>query len=185
LYDEHGGFYDHVVPPSHNIPNPDGKTSPSAGDPSYAPKFGFDRLGVRVPALIVSPWVQAGIVDSTQYQHTSVLATMKKMFGLADFLTARDRSANDFGGLLNLTAPRTDAPLTLPRVPLPAVTATSLNDPNHPANLPLDDTQLDTLVNVYHLTKGSQPGSLADLPKTQGEAHDFIVNSQNRHFGLT
>jgi phospholipase C len=185
LYDEHGGFYDHVVPPSQNIPNPDGKTSPSAGDPSYAPKFGFDRLGMRVPALIVSPWVKAGIVDSTQYQHTSVLATVKEMFGLKDFLTARDKGANRFTGLLNLSSPRTDTPLTLPRVALPAAATTSLTDPAHPANQPLDDTQQDALENVFHLTKGSQSGKkLADLPVKQGEAHDFIVHSLNKHFGL-
>ena len=71
-YDEHGGFYDHVIPPA-PIPNPDGLTSPAEGDPSFAPEFGFDRSGLRVPALIVSPWVKAGRVDSTQYRHTSVL----------------------------------------------------------------------------------------------------------------
>jgi phospholipase C len=49
-FDEHGGFYDHVTPPM-NVPNPDGL---NADDPVY---FGFDRLGVRVPTLMISPWI--------------------------------------------------------------------------------------------------------------------------------
>src|SRR5262245_22361106 len=66
LYDEHGGFYDHVGPPMDAV-NPDGLQS-------SAPAFGFDRLGVRVPALLVSPWVPRGQVDPTVYDHTSLLA---------------------------------------------------------------------------------------------------------------
>jgi phospholipase C len=58
--------------------------------------FAFDRLGVRVPAILVSPWVAAGRVDHTVYDHTSVPATIKKMFGLPRFLTARDAAANTF-----------------------------------------------------------------------------------------
>jgi phospholipase C len=53
-YDEHGGFYDHVTPPA--AVNPDGINSPPPGDKaSFAPVFSFDRLGLRVPAVIVSP----------------------------------------------------------------------------------------------------------------------------------
>jgi len=52
LFDEHGGFYDHVSPPD-GVPNPDGKLSTN-------PPFDFTRLGVRVPAVLVSPWVEKG-----------------------------------------------------------------------------------------------------------------------------
>lgn len=48
-FDEHGGFYDHVPPPM-NVPNPDGLNSKD-------PAFNFDRLGVRVPTLMISPWI--------------------------------------------------------------------------------------------------------------------------------
>lgn len=51
-YDEHGGFFDHVPPPT-GVPNPDGLNS--TDDP-----FDFTRLGVRVPFVVVSPWVQKG-----------------------------------------------------------------------------------------------------------------------------
>ncbi|MFS7889096.1 putative phosphoesterase, alkaline-phosphatase-like, core domain superfamily [Helianthus anomalus] len=54
VYDEHGGFYDHVPTPHVGIPNPDGLVGP----PPY--NFQFDRLGVRVPAILVSPWIERG-----------------------------------------------------------------------------------------------------------------------------
>lgn len=53
-YDEHGGFYDHVPTPVSNVPNPDGIIGP---DPFYFP---FDRLGVRVPTILISPWIDKG-----------------------------------------------------------------------------------------------------------------------------
>jgi phospholipase C len=87
LYDEHGGFFDHVPPPA--TVNPDGINSPTSG-------FDFTRLGVRVPALLVSPWVPKGRVDHTIYDHSSLLASVKKIFGLPDFLTRRDAMANTF-----------------------------------------------------------------------------------------
>ncbi|XBI85759.1 hypothetical protein VPH35_093851 [Triticum aestivum] len=53
-YDEHGGFYDHVPTPVVKVPQPDGIIGP---DPYY---FKFDRLGVRVPSFLISPWVEKG-----------------------------------------------------------------------------------------------------------------------------
>jgi phospholipase C len=107
-YDEHGGFYDHVPPPG--TVNPDGRTSSS-------PPFAFDRLGVRVPALLVSPWIPPGQVDSTLYDHTAILGFVKQHFGLPAFLHARDAAADTFTHLL-LDQPRTDAPRNLTaRVP--------------------------------------------------------------------
>jgi phospholipase C len=53
-YDEHGGFYDHVETPYVNVPNPDGNTGPA---PYF---FKFDRLGVRVPTIMISPWIKKG-----------------------------------------------------------------------------------------------------------------------------
>ncbi len=187
LYDEHGGFYDHVVPPSENIPNPDGLNSPPSGNKlSYAPTFTFDRLGFRVPVVIASPWVAAARVDSTRYQHTSIMATVKRLFGWDQFLTKRDASANTFEHLFSeLDAPRTDTPQTLPRATPPAVTAPA-DSPAHPANQPLDATQKDVLMKAYHLTQSSHPDGPApdDLPTTQGEASAFIRARYAKHLGL-
>ena len=106
-FDEHGGFYDHVPPPA----------AVSPGDTitqSYVQHgFKFDQLGVRVPALVISARTPRGVIDHTLYDHTSMLATVERLFGMKN-LTERDKAANDFLHLLALEAPRTDAPTTLP-----------------------------------------------------------------------
>jgi phospholipase C len=89
LYDEHGGFYDHVPPPT-GVPNPDGRK-----DPTLDPAFDFTRLGPRTPAILISPWLPR-MLDSTVYEHSSLLATVKKLFKLPNFLTQRDANANSF-----------------------------------------------------------------------------------------
>ena len=106
LYDEHGGFFDHVSPPG-AAPNPDGQTSDE-------PPFDFTRLGVRVPTVIVSPLVEKGQVDSTPYEHASIPATLKNLFKLPGYLTTRDQAANTFEKNLSRKTPRADSPLTLP-----------------------------------------------------------------------
>ena len=187
-YDEHGGFYDHVVPPSKGTLNPDGIDSPPPGDTaSWVPKFAFDRLGMRVPAVIASPWVAKGQADSTVYQHTSVLATLKRLYALPKFLTARDAQARPFDGLFQKASrARTDTPVTLPRVPLPKITVPK-SDPAHPANQPLDETQKEIVRGAHALTAPSHPGGpvLDTLPKTQGAASDHIRKRYQKHFGRT
>ena len=106
LYDEHGGFYDHVPPPG-PVPSPDGKKSTH-------PPFDFTRLGVRVPAILVSPYIEKGQVDSTIYEHSSVPATLRTLFNLPEALTARDKAANTFEKNLSRSTPRTDTLVTLP-----------------------------------------------------------------------
>lgn len=106
LYDEHGGFFDRVPPPD-NVPNPDGKIATD-------PPFDFTRLGVRVPAILVSPWVEKGTVDSSVYEHASLPATIRQLFNLPSALTARDQAANTFEKNLSRHTPRRDAPLNLP-----------------------------------------------------------------------
>ena len=117
LSDEHGGLYDHVPPP---------RATPPGDGVSADPPFGFDRLGVRVPALVISPLVPRGTVDHCVYDHASVPATLRKLFGLAAPLTERDAQATTFDGILSLSTARTDTPLRLPTEypPLPGA------DPN-------------------------------------------------------
>ncbi len=111
LYDEHGGFYAHVPPPAAVVPD----AVSAAAQP-----FRFDRLGIRVPAILVSPWVGAGVADHTPYDQASLPATIKTMFGLPNFLTARDAAAATFDhnflaeprsvALMNLSARLPSAP---------------------------------------------------------------------------
>jgi phospholipase C len=111
-YDEHGGCYDHVPPPSGAVPPDD-----SPGE--YG--FDFTRFGVRVPAVLVSPLIAAGTVyrvpvGTTPLDHTSVLKTVETRWGLPP-LTRRDAAAPDVGGALTLATPRTDDPLAGVAVP--------------------------------------------------------------------
>jgi phospholipase C len=84
-FDENGGIYDHVFPPTTTPPvlnaAPEKETVPGAGMPggnvcgnswTMNSTFDFSLLGLRVPAILISPWLAAGI-DSNQYQNTSVL----------------------------------------------------------------------------------------------------------------
>jgi len=88
LYDEHGGFYDHVCPPK-AIP-PDRDTM----------EFAFDQYGVRVPAILISPWVDKGF-DSRIYDHTSLLKYLIMKWNLRpDTLGARVAAADTFVSLL-------------------------------------------------------------------------------------
>jgi phospholipase C len=96
LYDEHGGFYDSVQPGAAAPPN-DG-APPTLNTNGFL----FDVYGVRVPAIVVSPWVAKGQVDHTVYDHGSVLATVEHLFGLSA-LTNRDRNANNLLALLTTT----------------------------------------------------------------------------------
>jgi hypothetical protein len=105
-YDEHGGFYDHVVPPGGV--NPGDSNIPGNSHNN----FDFRQLGVRVPTVIVSPFVAKGTIDHTTYDHTSVLASVEALFKLGS-LTKRDGTAQTMNHLLKLQAPRTDAPLKL------------------------------------------------------------------------
>jgi len=117
-FDEHGGTYDHVPPPWGAAP-PWGK-----GKPWYPLQqlFGFNRFGVRIPTLLISPLVQAGTVfrspSNVPYDHTSVIATVldwqqvdKRTWNLG----ARVASAPTFDNVVTLTAARTDDPFTPPQ----------------------------------------------------------------------
>ncbi len=108
-YDEHGGFYDHVAPPA-AVPPGDGNYNGLNKN-----GFNFDRLGCRVPAVVISPWIKKGTVDKTVYDHASVAATLTSIFGMKP-LTDRDRSANNITPLLNLQTTRTDCPTQLKNV---------------------------------------------------------------------
>jgi phospholipase C len=98
VYDEHGGFYDHVAPTASTPPD------------SYQSQFKFDRYGVRVPAILISPYVQKGTIVSETFDHTSIPATLKELFKLDSFLTNRDANAQTFSSVPELASPRTDAP---------------------------------------------------------------------------
>lgn len=106
-WDEHGGIYDHEPPPNTVDPDPAATARVNSG-------FTFDRLGVRVPTVLISPYIKRGKIDSTIYDHTSLLATVEKRFALAA-LTQRDATANTFENVLELADARQNCPATLDR----------------------------------------------------------------------
>jgi phospholipase C len=89
IYDENGGFYDHVVPPATIAPD------------SHTEVFNFETLGFRVPALLISPKIGLG-VDHTIYDHTSVLKYLCDKWNLDPYLLGRRvPHANSFGHLID------------------------------------------------------------------------------------
>ena len=110
-YDEHGGFYDHVAPPAAVKPD---NIAPmlQAGDTPGA----FDRLGIRVPAMVISPYAKSHFVSHTVYDHTSILKFIETRFALPT-LTNRDAAANDMEGMFDFTTVGHAHPL-LPSAPV-------------------------------------------------------------------
>ncbi len=96
-WDEPGGTYDHVPPGP--VPPPD----PSAPAGEFG--FRFDRSGYRVPAIIVSPWVEPGSVFNEEYRHTSLIATLRKVWDLGPPLTDRDAHARTFEDVFTRVEP--------------------------------------------------------------------------------
>jgi phospholipase C len=126
-YDEHGGCYDHVTPP-------EGATPPT---PTTKNKngFAFDRFGVRVPCVLISPWIEAGTVYRTKgnvpLDHTSLLKTVETLFNVPP-LTDRDAAASDVLDVLTLEVPREDNPLEGVRAP---VADQTVKIPNHASQI--------------------------------------------------
>jgi phospholipase C len=97
-YDEHGGFFDHVTPPPCEDDLPE-----------------FRSPGPRVPAFVISPWVGAGSVSSTVYDHTSIIKTILARFcrnedGTVPDMGARVRAAQHLGGVLTEPSARPAIP---------------------------------------------------------------------------
>jgi len=74
------------------------------------PPFDFTRLGVRVPAVIISPYIEPGTIDKAVYDHTSIIASARKLFlgpkWQETYLTKRDQHANTFEHLLTRSSPQ-------------------------------------------------------------------------------
>jgi len=109
-YDEHGGIYDHVPPPACT---PDGFVAQPAATGTNKP-FLFDRLGVRVPAVLVSPWIPRNtVIDGRVFEHASIPATVTEwLIGAFDNTqrSPREAAAERFLDVLSLATKRSDGP---------------------------------------------------------------------------
>lgn len=188
-YDENGGLYDHVPPPSEGVPNPDGINSTL---PGY--EFNFTRLGLRVPFVVVSPWVAKGAVfhspQRSHYDHTSVLKTARILLDMSvrKPLTKREAWAASFEHFFNLTEPRTDCLETLPVPPQAQalwkkhlLARATPDEPETWARLtgtsngkPLSDLQVDVCVTASHVAPGPRPTREEIATWTQDQAGMYV-----------
>jgi phospholipase C len=106
-WDEHGGFFDHVNPPAAVPPGDAALNQNRAADPQ---NFAFNRFGVRVPAVLISPWLPAGIGsgvfgNNAIFDHASIVSALRSTFSLGPKLTNRDDASPDWNAVL-LPQPR-------------------------------------------------------------------------------
>jgi phospholipase C len=131
VFDEHGGCYDHVPPPA-AIP---------AGLPARN-GFRFNRYGPRVPAVVVSPYVPPGSLvrppaDGPPFDHTSVIATLHRLFDLGAPLSLRAARAPDLMPALMLPRPENGGPDSIDA----AVTKPDCEEMQAARGLPRNDYQ--------------------------------------------
>ncbi|GMH74952.1 hypothetical protein TL16_g06606, partial [Triparma laevis f. inornata] len=171
-YDEHGGFWDHVSPPT--APNPDNRNA--TDDP-----FDFSRLGIRVPMVVVSPWISKGTVihspaEGGQYEHSSIIkSVVHEMFKPKEgkpeqeYLTQRDSWSAGMGFLFNdLSSPRSDCPMTVPDVP------------SHREQYPNSLPKLDGKMPISDLQR--ELIQLAAVMCEEGRSEDDMANVRSLEF---
>jgi phospholipase C len=140
-YDEHGGFFDHVPPPTCDDERDE-----------------FRQLGFRVPSIVIGPMVRKGYVHSERLDHASVAATLATRFGIS-MLTDRMRGTRDLSGAIDprlLDDPRPPPPPPPVAVPLDA--STWLDDA-----APSSQPELDAMI-----ARGTIPSRFVD-PRTRTE----------------
>lgn len=161
-YDEHGGCYDHH-PPTARAETPDEASAPGQFG------FRFNRFGVRVPAVVISPLIEAGTIARpdgwTPFDHTSVIKTVQNCFDLKGSLTKRDAAAPDLSCMLTLDQPRTEKPDVTPLEYGPesviedhvndlhrqaAETLSKLSGDEHPSEDQIHDFIHDTYEKLFH-----------------------------------
>lgn len=165
VWDEHGGLFDHEIPPL--VGHPDGFVS-------TAPAFNFERLGVRVPAVVVSPYVERGTVDHTVYEHASIPAMACEQFIGAPHTNApyaREQFANSPLHLLTLDAPRADV-VNFDAAANDRVAATRT------ATAPASSLHLNLVADAHAVLQRNHPEVAAALDpqavKTQRDAARFL-----------
>jgi phospholipase C len=121
VFDEHGGFFDHVIPTDEVVP---AKNRLQPTQPTALTKrgFEFDRYGFRVPAVVISPYVKPATIDHSFYDHASIAKTLNLIVNqqnppLLD--TPRYAQADDFGKIFTLTTPRSAADIPSCPDPVP------------------------------------------------------------------
>jgi phospholipase C len=171
-FDEHGGTYDHVPPPTATPPDRNQKPGEMG--------FTFDRLGCRVPALVISAYTPAGTILSDEMHHGAIAKTLSEQHGLKP-LSRRNEKARSITNALTLTKPRQPAlwPTTVPAYVPPNSEARGQvheTDAHHPLTSPAKGV-LGLLLAKY---EPSRP-----VPETYVDAYDVLVKHGKGLFGVT
>jgi len=158
VYDEHGGFYDHVEPPGTVCPD------------GYQAQYSFDRLGVRVPALLVSPWVPAG-VWSEQLDHTSVGKYLCDKWAIAPLGNRMARATSLAGAIPSTSDMRRDTPARI------AFTSDSVNVGMASAERTLNESQVALMALADHLDPETSAAS--KVPRGNYRAQSARADSES------
>jgi phospholipase C len=162
-FDEHGGFYDHVTPPGAVAPD------------DHQMEYTFDQLGLRVPALLISPWVSR-TVDHTQFDHTSVLKYLIDKWGLGP-MGRRAAAATSIAVALRESQPRTD---TIPFIRVPYTVLM----PAHPEWETLDNSEHQDGLRLFAQHLGAQMGALPVPPNPAAVSQRISQVVSNVRAGL-
>jgi phospholipase C len=149
-YDEHGGYFDHVPPP---------ETADTRTD--------FRQLGFRVPAFVIGPTVWSGKVVSTQFEHSSLAATLATRFGIESLGPRMDASA-DLASCIDPA--RVGAPCAAPRRPPAALPA---NCAAVPAASTSSQGEMEQALN-----QGDVPAALVDPRSTEERFRGWLRAAQ-------
>lgn len=194
-YDEHGGCYDHAPPP---------RAAPPFAE-AGADGFLFDRYGVRVPAVIVSPYIAPGTVlrnaptgvqpegGAAPFDHTSIIRTLRELFDPnGEPLTGRDASAPSLDLALNLDQPSNDGPDRIE----PPLHVPHADEIDRAASLPTNDLQHSLRLLSAHLPSVGAgfpaptgalpqglPADLAAARESVADAADFVRSSVEAFLG--
>ncbi len=168
-FDGHGGNYDHVFPPFGAAP-PDVKSDPGEEN------FNFNRFGVRVPAILISPWIQSGTVFrspiDTPYDHTSILATLRDWLSIS--------SDNMLNSKRIASAPTLEQVLTLPRA---RVDTPSIPRPRGEGHTNSRDKALNplqkSLASAYAMYEGQKPAEILSRIHTRQDAIGYFLSKMN------
>ena len=155
-FDEHGNCFDHVVPPPATPPQ----------NPQFQGELGFlfDRLGLRVPAIVVSAYTQANTIINRPVHHAALIRTLCSKYDLGH-LTDRDLNAPDLSDAINLSQPRDPSTWPTP-IPRPAPVPPVLD------HRPLNDLE-KTIVGLA-IARFSPAPSATPLPGTLGDARTLL-----------
>jgi phospholipase C len=179
-FDEHGGCFDHVPPPPATPPDPSGFNTGKGEE-----GFTFDRLGVRVPMVMVSANIAANTIVNSPMHHCSFLQTMQQKWGLTS-LGPRQDTAPAFTEVFSPTARTLDTWPDWKAYPGPSSTLDETLMPVFdPKDVPLNDLQKSIIeaISKFYL---HDPGLSSLLINSAGDAKDFLEAAESlRHLSPT